>query len=85
MYSLKVLKSLQHPDGRYFEPGHDCHALDAFEVSELIVDYPEYFEGADEITLDFMKDTAKLQHLASAVKRKQAESGVVGSLKVRKQ
>lgn len=27
MYALKVLKALQHPDGRYFEPGHDCHAL----------------------------------------------------------
>ena len=89
MYSLKVLKDLQHPDGRNFAVGHDCKSLDAFEVSELIADYPEYFEPADEATVEFIGDAEKVKHLAEAVRRKHKDfeaaiEGLSGSVKARK-
>lgn len=85
MYSLKVLKSFAHADGRLFEVGHDCLSLDAFEVAELITDYPDSFEAVDEITKDFIANSDNLQRLSDAVKRKQAEQGFTGNLKARKQ
>lgn len=66
MYSLKVLKTLDHPDGRHFMPGHDCHALNVFEVAELVIGYPEYFAPADDLTADLVQDTAKMQHYYNA-------------------
>lgn len=66
MYSLKVLQPLDHPDGRHFVPGHDCHALSVFEVAELIVDYPEHFEAADALTADLIQDAEKMQHYHDA-------------------
>lgn len=81
MYSLKVTKHLDHPDGRIFEPGHDCHALDAFEVAELVNDYPGYFEAADEPTGDLVKNEARIKQLADAVTRRRKEQG---ELKTRK-
>lgn len=77
---LKVLKHLDHPDGRIFEPGHDCDALDIFEVAELIENYPDYFEAGDEITADVVKDKEKIKHYADA-----KSLTVKGNLKVRKQ
>lgn len=85
MYTLKVLKGFDHPDGRNFSMGHDCHALDAFEVSELMADYSDCFAPADEVTAEFIKDKDKVKHLSDAVKRKRAEQGLAGNLKVRKQ
>ena len=85
MYSLKVLIPFQHVDGRLFEVGHDCRALDAFEVAELVTDYPDNFEAADDATADFLRNADNIQHLADAVKRKQAEQGLTGSVKARKQ
>ena len=70
MYSLKVLKPLSHPDGRQFMPGHDCHALTVFEVSELFTDYPEYFAPADEITEELAKDPDKIKHYYDALPNK---------------
>ena len=71
MYSLKVKEGFTHPDGRIFDPGHDCHALNAFEVAELLTDFPEYFEPADELTKDFAeRDPENLARLADAKKRK---------------
>lgn len=70
MYSLKVVIGFTHPDGRLFQPGHDCHSLNAFEVAELLVDYPENFEPADELTKDFAESGPEnLKHLADAKKR----------------
>lgn len=85
MYSLNVLMGFVHPDGRIFDPDHPCKSLDAFEVAELVTDYPEHFDGADEITKDFIANSDNIQHLADAVKRKQAEQGLTGSVKARKQ
>ena len=85
MYVLNVLKSFTHPDGRIFALGHDCKALDPFEVSELMADYPDHFKAGDEVTAEFLKDGAKVKHLADAVKRKRAESGLSGNVKARKQ
>jgi hypothetical protein len=73
MYSLKVIKHLEHPDGRLFEPGHDCHALSAFEVAELVVDYPGYFEAADDVTQAFMENKENVGRLAEARKKQVAE------------
>lgn len=82
MYALKVIKHLDHPDGRIFEPGHDCNALDAFEVAELVTDYPEHFEAADDITATFLENQENVAHLAEAVTRKRKETG---ELRARKQ
>lgn len=68
MYSLNVLISFEHPDGRIFTAGHDCHALSPFEVAELIVDYPENFGAGDELTREFMSNGENLIHLANAYK-----------------
>lgn len=80
-YKLKVKEHLDHPDGRIFEPGHDCDALDAFEVSELVTDYPDHFEAADDVTAEFLKNEENVAHLAAAVVRKRKEQG---ELKARK-
>jgi hypothetical protein len=85
MYSLKVLKAFVHADGRIFEIGHDCKALDPFEVSELVTDYPDHFEAADDSTADFLRNADNVKHLSDAVKRKHKEQGLTGSVKVRKQ
>ena len=74
MYSLKVKKPFVHPDGRIFETGHDCHALSAFEISELITDYPDNFESGDDSTVEFLKNSENVKHLSDAVKRGKAES-----------
>lgn len=81
MYLLKVTKHLDHPDGRIFEPGHDCSALDAFEVAELVTDYPDHFEAGDELTKALLENTENVAHLAAAVTRKRKEAG---ELKARK-
>ena len=81
MYSLKVLKHLDHPDGRNFEPGHDCHALSPFEVAELVTDYPDYFKAADTVTEDFLANTENVAHLAEAVNRTKAEQAVLAEEK----
>lgn len=85
MYSLKVLKDLQHPDGRNFAIGHDCHALTIFEVAELVAEFPDCFEASDEQTADIVNDKEKVKHYADAVKVQKAEKGLSGDLKVRKQ
>lgn len=64
MYSLKVIKGFTHPDGRIFEPGHDCSALDPFEVSELIYQFPDNFEPANGETVEFLKNTENVEKLA---------------------
>lgn len=74
MFSLIVKKELQHPDGRIFTPGHDCHALTIFEVAELVTDYPEHFEAADELTASITV-AENMQHYAEAAKRKREEGG----------
>lgn len=55
MYTLIVLKELTHPDGRLFLPGHDCNALSGSEVRELIENYPDYFEGKDDLTKEYIE------------------------------
>lgn len=80
MYSLKVLKYLEHPDGRIFEPGHNCKALDIFEVAELVDSYPDVFDALDEITADVVKDKEKIKHYANS-----KSMTVKGNLKARKQ
>ena len=70
MYSLKVLKGFIHKDGRVFDPDHPCNSLSAFEVAELVVDYPANFEGSDEITKELIKDKEKMKHLHDAKGRK---------------
>jgi hypothetical protein len=69
MYSLKVLKHLDHPDGRIFEPGHNCRSLSVFEVAELLDEYPDYFEAGDEATVELAKDKENVKHYAEAKKR----------------
>ena len=81
MYSLKVLKELYHPDGRIFMPGHDCNALDAFEVAELVVNYPGHFEAGDLLSAALVADTGKMERFAAAVEQKRKEQG---ELKARK-
>ena len=81
MYSLIVLKALQHPDGRIFQTEHNCHALDAFEVAELVTNYPEHFQAADDITSAFLENKENVAHLAAAVENKRKEKG---ELKARK-
>jgi hypothetical protein len=55
MYSLIVLQPLEHSDGRVFIPGHDCFALSRLEVTALVNEYPDHFEGRDEITKELIK------------------------------
>jgi hypothetical protein len=81
MYKLKVIKHLDHPDGRIFEPGHDCDALDAFEVAELVNDYPDYFEAGDDLTGAFLENKDNIAHLAGAVVRKRKEMGELKAVK----
>lgn len=69
MYSLKVKKDLTTESGTIYMVGHDCKQLTAFEAAELLVKYPEHFEPADDLTADFAKDKANLQHLAEANER----------------
>lgn len=75
MYSLKVLKDLQLPDGRLFVHGHDAKSLDLFEVAELVHNFPDYFESLDEITADTIKDGEKMKKYA------EAKVGISGELK----
>lgn len=82
MFSLKVLKDLQHPDGRIFSVGHDCRSLTLFELAELVNDFPGCFEGADEITTEAIADKPKMEHYAAAVKE---QNGLRGNLSARKQ
>jgi hypothetical protein len=56
MYSLTVIKNLDHPDGRIFREEHGCNALDAFEVAELIGFYPDHFKPKDETTAAFLEN-----------------------------
>lgn len=79
-FSLKVLKDLEHPDGRIFSVGHDCNSLDLFEASELLFEYPDNFEGANEVTVELKSDPGKIAHYAAAASRKKAD-GLQGSLK----
>ena len=83
MYSLKVLKSLQHPDGRIFEPGHDCHSLDLFELAELMANYPDHFAPSDDVTAEAAADSEKMAHYAEASGWKSA-AGLSGSVKASK-
>lgn len=90
MYALKVLKGFTTEDGRLFMEGHDVKSLSAFEVSELMTDYPDNFEPADNETVDFLKNTENVKHLADAVKRQRAEfeenvsKGIAGNLTAKK-
>lgn len=70
MYSLNVLISFEHPDGRIFTTGHDCHALSPFEVAELIVDYPENFAAGNSTTEEFISNAENMIHLANAYKQR---------------
>ena len=84
MYSLKVLKNLSHPDGREFAVGHNANSLSVFEVAELVIDYPDYFEAADEITADTIKNTDNMKHYADAAKKLHAEKSQGTLSKVKK-
>ena len=88
MYALKVKKELTTPDGRLFLPGHDVSGLNAFEISELITEFPNVFEPANDETLEFTKNTENVKHLAGAVKQQRQEmeqfKGITGNLSARK-
>jgi hypothetical protein len=74
MYSLEVVKSFTHPDGRVFEAGHNCHQLNIFELAELMVGYPENFKPADEFTKGVTESNEDaLKHYADAAKRQKEE------------
>ncbi len=57
IYSLRAKKQLDHPDGRIFLPGHDANQLNKAEVLELISNFPDHFEAADEITRTMLAET----------------------------
>lgn len=57
IYSLHVKKSVSHPDGREFLPGHDANQLNKAEVLELVSNFPDAFEPADDITSAMLSET----------------------------
>lgn len=70
MYTLEVVKSFTHPDGREFVQGHPCNALNVFEVAELLTAYPKNFKSGDALTKDLAEgDPKQLKHYADAAKR----------------
>jgi hypothetical protein len=84
MYTLKVLEKLELPDGRLFLPDHDAKSLNAFEVSELVTEYPGVFEPADDVTRDFLANGENVAHLANAVKQQRVSGNVAASGNVAK-
>lgn len=72
MYKLIVLQDLQLEDGRIYAVGHDCNSLSAFEVAELVYQYPEHFEAGDSMTVDFMANSENVERLAKAAIKKGA-------------
>ena len=79
MYTLEVVESFTHPDGREFVAGHPCQALNVFEVAELLVEFPNNFKPGDDLTKDLAEgDSEQLRHYADAAKRKREEEGQQG-------
>lgn len=76
MYTLKVKQEITLPDGRLFLPDHDVSSLTAFEVAELVSEYPNHFEAADQATTDFLANGENVAHLAAAVKQQRNEGAV---------
>jgi hypothetical protein len=69
MYSLKVKKDMTTPQGVLYLAGHECKQLTAFEAAELLHNFPEVFEPADELTSDFSQNKENLKHLSEAAGR----------------
>lgn len=73
MFALKVLQGFTHPDGRIFVEGHDCNSLSIFEASELLADYPDNFEGLNDVTVELSQNKETVDHYAEAARRKREE------------
>lgn len=59
MYTLEVVKAFELSDGRNFAPGHDCAGLSAFDVAELIANFPSHFNPKDDLTREFIETHAE--------------------------
>lgn len=77
MFTLRVKKDLNHPDGRIFLAGHEASALTKTETLDLVNAYPEHFEAGDELTANMLGEA---QGTGGSV----ATSGALETKKTRK-
>ena len=59
MYTLEVVRAFELNDGRNFAPGHDCSGLSAFDVAELVANFPDRFKAKDALTQEFIDTHAE--------------------------
>lgn len=66
MFTLRVKKDLNHPDGRIFLTGHDAQSLTKPEAVDLVTNYPDHFEAGDDVTASMLGDSGTSGAVASS-------------------
>jgi len=81
MYSLRVIKPISLPDGRLYMEGHNCNSLSAFEVAELVYNYPMHFRPNDDMTAEFMERQVSFIEKVGPRKAEETKESIMAKIK----